>query len=317
MTAKGYAQGFRQDLQNMSPVAKILLVCLIVFLFMFISSILSAILAIPIFGCSFADILDSISNPDHENLSLVKYFQIIQSIFVFIIPAIAAAWLFSSNTFRYLGTRGKLPLMTIVLVMCSILVAIPVLNLLTIWNARLDLPYWLQSVERKIIALEESANQLTQLFLDGHNYKDLVVNLIMIAILPAIGEEFLFRGVFQRLFTEWTRNQHWGVILGAFIFSFFHFQFYGFVPRFLLGVYFGYLLVWSGTIWLPVVAHFINNGLAVIYYHFSSGQLGETMLDQIGTETENYYMLLISAVFTVLLIYATYRYVKVRNESGR
>lgn len=313
MTVEGYTQGFRQVFQNMSPVAKILLVCIMVFLFMFLSFILSVILAIPIFGCSFTDILESISNPDHENLPLVKYFQIIQSIFVFVIPAITAAWLFSSNTFRYLKTSGKFSPITIVLVMCSIVMAIPVLNLLTMWNARLDLPDWLQSVERQIIALEESANQLTQLFLDGNNYKDLVVNLIMIAILPAIGEEFLFRGVFQRLFSEWTRNQHWGVIMGALIFSFFHFQFYGFVPRFLLGIYFGYLLVWSGTIWLPVIAHFINNGLAVVYYHFSSEHLGKTMLDQVGTETENYYMLIISAIFTALLIYSTYRYAKVKE----
>ncbi len=317
MNAEGYTQGFRQVFQNMSPFAKILLVCIIVFLFMFISFIISVLIAIPIFGCSFTDILESISNPDYENLPLVKYIQITQSIFVFIIPAIAAAWLFSSNTFRYLKTTGKFSLMAIVLVMCSIVMAIPVLNLFTMWNARLDLPDWLQSVERQIIAMEESANQLTQLFLDGHNNTDLIVNLIMIAILPAIGEEFLFRGVFQRLFTEWTRNHHWGVILGAFMFSFFHFQFFGFIPRFLLGVYFGYLLVWSGTIWLPVVAHFINNGLAVIYYHFSSGQLGETMLDQVGTETEGYYALIGSILFTTLLIYATYRYVKVRNVSGR
>ena len=77
-----------------------------------------------------------------------------------------------------------------------------------------------------------------------------------------------------------------GIRITAFLFSFIHFQFYGFFPRFLLGLYFGYLLVWSGSIWVPVTAHFINNGLAVFYYHFAADPMGETSLDKIGTGDE-------------------------------
>ena len=90
------------------------------------------------------------------------------------------------------------------------------------------------------------------------------------AILPAIGEELLFRGVFQRLLTEWTRNIHWGIILAALLFSFFHFEFYGFLPRFLLGVFFGYLFVWTSSIWVPILAHFTNNFIIVVYSFYQA-----------------------------------------------
>ena len=86
----------------------------------------------------------------------------------------------------------------------------------------------------------------------------------MIAILPAIGEEFLFRGVLQKLFCRLFKSDHLAIWLTAFIFSFFHFQFFGFVPRLILGLIFGYLFYWSGTLWLPVVAHFINNAVPTI-----------------------------------------------------
>ncbi|MBN2482343.1 MAG: CPBP family intramembrane metalloprotease [Bacteroidales bacterium] len=312
-----YTQGFRQSFHGMSPMAKILLVCLIVFLLMFISSVLSAVLAIPIFGLTLTGILEAISNPGQENLAVIKYFQIVQSVFVFIVPAIFVAWLFSRDTFSYIKANIKPYMLTVLMVLGSIILAIPILNVLTVFNSQLDLPDWLGNVEKEIIALEESACRLTKLFLDGDKFKDLALNLIMIAILPAVGEEFLFRGVFQRLFSEWTRSHHWGVLLGAFIFSFFHFQFFGFLPRFILGIYFGYLFVWSGTIWVPVAGHFINNGLAVIYYHFSSEEMGETMLDRIGTSGESPYILIISSILATALIYATFRFEKAKKSSDR
>jgi membrane protease YdiL (CAAX protease family) len=94
-------------------------------------------------------------------------------------------------------------------------------------NSRLDFPHWMNGLESRIRALEDSAGKLTDLFLNSGSNADLAVNFLMIAILPAIGEEFLFRGVLQKLFISWTRNNHAGVILEAFIFSFLHFQFYG------------------------------------------------------------------------------------------
>jgi membrane protease YdiL (CAAX protease family) len=116
--------------------------------------------------------------------------------------------------------------------------------------------------------LRNNYSQLTNLFLDTRSTADFIENMAIMAVLPALGEELLFRGIFQRLFSDWARSIHWGIIITSLLFSFFHFEFYGFLPRFLLGILFGYLLIWTASIWIPMLAHFINNGIIVGYYFF-------------------------------------------------
>ena len=90
------------------------------------------------------------------------------------------------------------------------------------------------------------------------------LNLVIIAALPAIGEELIFRGVFQKILQNLFRSGHLSVWFTSFLFSAIHFQFYGFLPRFILGLIFGYLFLWSRNIWLPVIAHFINNAVPTV-----------------------------------------------------
>jgi hypothetical protein len=89
--------------------------------------------------------------------------------------------------------------------------------------------------------------------------------------LPAIGEELLFRGVLQKLIQKMTGSSHWAIWITATLFSALHLQFFGFLPRLLLGALFGYLLEWTGTLWLPILAHFINNASGVIVF-FITGE---------------------------------------------
>lgn len=286
----------------MSPFIKILLLVMLVLVFLLISSILGILLAKPIFRLDLAQIYQIVSNPDADNLGVVKYFQIIQSVFLFLVPALIAAWLYSDDLAHYLQADKKPKALTLLLVMLSIVLAIPLLNALAMFNSEMVLPQWLHSLEVKMKTMEETAGRLTGLFLTGGDGYTLALNLFMIAVLPALGEEFLFRGVIQRLATDWTRNRHLGIWISAFLFSFIHFQFYGFLPRFLLGLYFGYLLLWSSSIWVPVIGHFINNGFAVLYYHFAAKPMGETSMDQLGTGEEHSYMLYLSIVSTALLL---------------
>src|SRR5690606_9694418 len=96
------------------------------------------------------------------------------------------------------------------------------------------------------------------------SYSALAINLLMIAIIPAIGEELLFRGGIQNIFYKWFKNPHIAIWAAAILFSAIHVQFYGFIPRMLLWALFGYLLVWGKSIWYPIIGHFINNGSAVV-----------------------------------------------------
>jgi uncharacterized protein len=305
---------FRQGFIRMAPPTKILLLLFLVLGFLLISSILGILVAKPLFRMNVSEIYQILSNPDAENLGLVKYFQIIQSIFLFLVPALIAAWLYSQNMPQYLYADKKPAVLTLVVVMVTLAVAIPFLNALALFNSEMVLPHWMHSVEVKIKSLEETAGRLTGLFLTGGNGFTLALNMFMIAVLPALGEEFLFRGLIQRLLIEWTKNKHAGIWIAAFVFSFIHFQFYGFLPRFLLGLYFGYLLVWSSSIWVPVTGHFINNGVAVLYYHFATKPMGETSMDKLGTSKEFDYVLYLSLISTVMLLIFTYRKEKERKE---
>jgi len=146
---------------------------------------------------------------------------------------------------------------------------------------------------------EEQAGELTEAFLKVETVGGLLFNIFMIAFLPAIGEELLFRGVIQRIFTRWTQNVHWGIWISAILFSALHMQFYGFIPRMLLGVLFGYLLVWSGSMWLPIIAHFINNGVAVVIMYLVDKELLNPELEVIGSTSDSYYLAAVSLVLVI------------------
>jgi len=139
------------------------------------------------------------------------------------------------------------------------MVAFPLVNYLAEWNATWNLPTFLGNwLEGK----ESQAEEITKLFLDMPNVGLLILNLIMIALLPAVGEELIFRGIMQRGLQK-MMNPHVAIWLAAILFSAVHMQFLGFVPRMLMGVAMGYLFFWSGNLWYPIIAHFTNNALAV------------------------------------------------------
>ena len=142
--------------------------------------------------------------------------------------------------------------------------------------------------------------RLTEAFLRNTSIPSLAVNLFMVGILASIGEELLFRAVLIPLFKDWFKNVHVAIIISSILFSAFHLQFYGFMPRFLLGMIFGYLFVWSGSVWLPIFAHFINNSSAVIvYYLVNKGSLN-VEADNFGA-TDNHYLLLAGVLISLML----------------
>ena len=113
----------------------------------------------------------------------------------------------------------------------------------------------------------------------------LLVNLLMIGVIAAVGEELIFRGLMQSLMTQMLKNPHMAILITALLFSAFHFQFFSFLPRFVLGLILGYLMYYGQSIWYPILAHFVNNAMGVIYYYFNSRGSADDMLEEIGTST--------------------------------
>lgn len=286
-----------------NPFTKILLTLFIAFASFIVFFIFSTILAMPLFGLGPADLLhafEDLTNP--ENLSLLKYFQIAQSTGLFLIPPFILGYYFSGNSISYLKLNKSPVLLPSLITILIILTCLPVINLLSEINQGLHFPYWLSSLEEWMKRTEESAQKLTESFLNVSTVWGLILNLLMIAVIPAIGEELIFRGVIQKIFIEWVKNIHIGILISAVFFSAMHFQFYGFLPRMMLGILFGYLFVFSGSIWYPIIAHFFNNALAVLVYYFVGKETVENSIDQFGAQGSSVYFAFLGLIVLVFLM---------------
>lgn len=150
-----------------------------------------------------------------------------------------------------------------------VLAFIPVNSKFIEWNQAMDLPDALSGLEKWMRDKEDQLSVMTEFLTSYTSFSQLLIALFVVTVLPALGEEILFRGVIQsKLYLE-LRNIHVAIWLSAAIFSAIHFQFYGFLPRMMLGALFGYLYYWSGNLWVAILAHFVNNGfvLVMMYLH--------------------------------------------------
>lgn len=249
-----------------------------------------------------AGALADLSNP--LVLSAMKVLQVFSTALgMFLVPAIVTAFLFSHQPARYLHI-GAIPKLTeILLVVVLIFSVAPLINLIYEFNKMLQLPEFMSGVEAWIRAKEDEMEKLTLAFLDMKTTGDLLSNVLVVGLLTALAEEFLFRGVLLRLFREMTGNMHVAILLTAILFSAIHMQFYGFIPRMLLGMLLGYLLWWSGNLWLPVLAHFINNSGAVVFAYIAARNQMPFNHETIGTSVSDLPVLIISALIAGYILF--------------
>jgi len=281
---------------------KLLVLTLLVAVFLVLSTVIGIVVAIPIFGFGvFSDLaeLSDLANP--RTIAILKYFQVVNQIGVFVLPALFYAQLENGNFSGYLRLKRKINIKYLLISILIIAASIPAINWLVEANEQMRLPEWLSGIEHWMRQSEDKAKALTESFLTVNTVGGLVINLIIIALLAAIGEEFLFRGVLLRIFNDWSKNIHFSVVLSAVLFSAIHFQFYGFFPRLFLGIMFGYIFLWSGTIWITVILHFLFNGLTVVAYYLSNTGVIETDVDTIGAST-NTIVLIGSLISTIILL---------------
>jgi len=211
-----------------------------------------------------------------------KTIQLISSFGLSIVPAFFFAKFYSSEPNSYLSLNTKTNWKSLAYVALLMIVAIPFINLMGSINQQMVLPKALAGMESWMKDAESKASELTVKILNVHSLSGLSFNVLLVAILPAIGEELIFRGVLIKILKNW-KGIKLAIWLTAIIFSAIHLQFYGFIPRMLMGAFFGYLLLWSNSLWLPIVAHFINNAVAIIFYYLKFNGYKMPDIDNVGT----------------------------------
>ena len=228
-----------------------------------------------------------------QSVMALKMAQLVQSLLVFVVPALLAVWCWSRRPAEWLRLRAVGNGWVYAIVVVLMIVAQPGINMLATWNEGICLPAFMSEIEQYFQDMEASARELTEMLAAAPTIGTMLLNLVVLAAVPAIGEELSFRGVLLGLIDGDTtlgarispsRRTHIAVWVVGIIFSLIHFQFYGFIPRMLLGVVLGYLLVWTGSLWVPMVAHFTNNALVVLLYfaeeHFA---INSESLESFGT----------------------------------
>ena len=256
------------DLSDQPPIIQLVIAFLMVNLAGTLLFCLFLLAGSLIFRTNLFEMVPIPSGTEVREVSILKYIQISQQIAMFVIPAIVTANLLNKKKKSFLKMNripGSIP---IVMVIMLALLIIPVISYTGVLNSRMNLPDWLSGVKDWMRTKEDAASDLTSLLIKSSRIGDLVINILILAIIPAIAEEMIFRGILQQILCRIFRSDHIAIWITAIFFSAIHLQFFGFLPRLLLGLCFGYLFFWTGNLWIAILAHFINNIVPVLMSHF-------------------------------------------------
>jgi len=246
--------------------------------------------------------------PNPQSVTSLKILQLLQTFSIFLLPPLVMAWLWSRQPMEWLHLNRAVSWKTGALAVLLMVTALPAINLIAYWNQQIALPEALAPLEQFLKQMEEKAAQLIEQFMQGNSLWVFLGNLVLMALLPALSEELTFRGVLQNLLAK--RGTAVAVWVTAFIFSAIHMQFYGFLPRLLMGALFGYALLWSRSLWLPVLMHFTNNAMVTCAY-FVANRYGLDIktVDSLGTG-DTLWLGIVSLLLTIVWIYLLFHHLR-------
>jgi membrane protease YdiL (CAAX protease family) len=330
---------FENKSTSFKLIAFIALAAMSLFLFLFITTLL----LIPTTGINMITQHDAFANTNDVNvINAYKLLQLGNQLGLFIVPALVAAKLFGGNVFGYLKLNKLPSTKTVLATIALMLLALPAINLLGYLNSILHLPNFMSGIETWMHTKETEAEVLTKLFLKTSSISGLLLNIFIVALMAAVGEELFFRGIIQRLLTVITFNEEkidlkypkflfkirsassiifkmiltltkdflikynspaLAVWITAIIFSAIHMQFFGFFPRMLIGAVLGFLFLWTNNLWIPIIAHFTNNASAVLMSYATQQGLLTDSAEQIGATQNDYIIGIASIVITLVVLY--------------
>ena len=264
-----------------------------------------------VFGAVFGSVLASavalLSHGSLSDVANLRIAQICSQVVGFVMPPLFYAALVKEKPLDYLGFK-KMPVIALLGVVAMFTV-LPFNSLVTEWNESFTLPESMAGLEEYFRMVQDMADDLMKKFLDVETVGGLVTNILMIAALAAIGEELLFRSVIQPFMIRICRNAFVGILVTSVLFSAMHFEFYGFIPRIILGIMLGYMFYITGSIWSSMLMHFVNNATIVVLYYLNFNKIIELDVENFGS-SENVFMIIGSVVVTLAIFVVYRRFIK-------
>jgi membrane protease YdiL (CAAX protease family) len=260
---------------QLHPALQFLIFILLSIAIILIGNVIGAGIAVALYGMNAVIDIAQLKFTAPHVIDALWLIQIIGTTLPILAAPIFFAFVIAREPRDYLKASFRFPWVLMVLVFVIMFISAPLMELLSNINQKMVLPPFLSWMKDK----EIEAQKLTGAMLQMKTVWAMIKDVLLIGLLTAIVEEFMFRGVMQTIFTRWTKSTHAAIWITAILFSAFHMQFFGFLPRMMLGVLFGYFVAWSGSVWTSVWAHFINNGTAVVATYLFQNKLIKTNPD--------------------------------------
>lgn len=235
---------------------------------------------------------------------------VVQNLVAFFGSALLASFFISPRPFAFLGCIGRLRPLTVFNILICFIIGFPFLNELVYLNLHMHLPDWMNAIEHWMRSLEETAERQVNTLLEVRSFGALIVNILIIGVLTGFCEEIFFRGTLQRVLGSHGVNIHVAIWTAAFIFSLLHFQFFGFLPRLILGAFFGYIFVWTGSIWASATAHAFFNSITIVEVWLVNRGVNAQVVEQFGIQTHGFPWI---ACVSLLLVLT---YISVQRRRG-
>lgn len=240
----------------------------------------------------------------------------VQDLMAFIVPSIVAMSIFYHRPLHVMALDRSPSWVSIGVVLAFYLLSLPAMNWLVAINESIALPSWMSGIEQWMRTTEDAAAATTAELLDINTLPKLLSSIFVVGLMAGLSEEMLFRGAMLRTMQDSRLGTHTVVWLVAIIFSAIHLQFYGFIPRMLLGVWLGYLLVWTRSLWVPIIAHTLNNSTVVLFSYLTNvGIVPEGAGDSLGVPPSGAFPWLALLSIVVSLSLAVWSHHHFKNHS--
>ena len=242
------------------------------------------------------------SQANTQGVMALKLNQALISIAIFVVPAFLFCKAIYQNPIQFLQLQNPTKIYNYLFIILLIILAIPVSSWLMQLNQNLHFPENYQDFETFLRGDEAFAKLQMETFVNANTIPQLLFNILIVAVIPAITEEIFFRACLQNFVKMCFHNLHVSVIFTAIIFSAIHGDYFGFLPRFMLGLVLGYAFAYSGNIWVSIVGHFLNNCITIVAYYIAQKNPNIAFLND--DYSFPFIITLVAAISIVLIIFA-------------